>query len=132
MTYPNENRKPVADTLFPLEDFYPEIYKALDSQSLKAQELFFLQLKVQSLILILIPFFVTIIVLEPQDIIFSLVPAALLLVLLVGNIIWKPDDSNIKWQVYRSSAENIKRETWFYYMGCGAYTDTQNTMQNES
>ncbi len=104
-----------------LTQFYPDVWRYIDSCSVKYQNDYFRFQKLQSIILICIPLFVILSVTLNYDFPMAILPFLLLVVLVLINTLLPAEKYALAWQITRSVSESIKREVWLYFMSCDSF-----------
>lgn len=115
-----------------LTQFYPEVWRYIDSCSVKYQNNYFRIQMLKSIILICIPLFVILSVSLNYGFPLPVLPFILLVVLILINILFPAEKFALAWQKTRSVSESIKREVWLYFMSCYSFEISEKTTDSRS
>lgn len=110
-----------------LAQFYPEVWRYIDSCSVNYQNNYFNIQKLQSIILICIPLFVILSVSLNYYFPLPVLPVLLLVGLVLIMLLLPVEKYALAWQKTRSVSESIKREVWLYFMSCDSFGTPEKT-----
>lgn len=102
-------------------NFFPRIFDILDKKSMMFQRQFFFLLKLNVLLLILIPTSLFLSPIIASNTNFRAIPIVLILAVFLINLVWPGPKLVNRWQTLRSAAESVKKECVIYSVGCAPY-----------
>lgn len=115
-----------------LTQLYPDVWRYIDSCSIKYQNNYFSIQMIRSIILICIPLFVILSVSLNYDFPLPIIPFLLLGGLILISILLPAEKFALAWQKTRSVSESIKREVWLYFMTCDSFETKEKTTYSRS